>query len=612
MTEAFFDAVSSTALSVEDPDLRNGAEIIDASARQGEMRARSVREVVLATLQGTIDTATVHQNVAALADRAANLDDSIRTHAIGPYAGLAEATFADPGVKAFNEQIATYLAGGKVEITPLLDSVRTTPDTGYTGLRARAANTLAVQADRIVSDADQRERLFLGAALLVVALAVLVTWLVSRSITRPLLELREQADDMAEHRLPEALKQILDTPMGEDVRLPTIEPVNVKTRDEVREVAAALNTVQQRALDLAVEQAVLRRNISDSYVNLGRRNQNLLDRQLEFITELESSETEPEALDELFRLDHLATRMRRNAESLLVLANVDLPRGPAAPVIVDDVVRGACGEVEDYKRVLVRALDRVAIQGSAASDIAHVLAELIENALTFSPPTSPVEVKGRLTSTDYAVAVIDDGIGMDDDALEAANRRLAGTESFTVAPSKYLGHYVAGNLANRHGIHVELQAGPAGGTIAKMLIPLALLTDEPVPEFVPSVVAAAEPVPAPTPEPMVPADVTPEGLEPTPVVVPIWNTDASQSTTPNGLKRRVAGAQRPDVPAAGTRLALLDDEDTAATGDAGDPIDDGTEPSASRPDEVYAFLSNFASGVERGRVDSNVATDEEG
>lgn len=602
ITEAFFDAVSTTGLSVDNAELRNGIEIIDASARQSEMRARSVREVVLATLQGTINSPIVHQAVAALNSRAATLDDDILTHATGPYAGIADATFVDPGVTSFNKQITTYLNEGKVDIITLLDSVRTTPDTGYTGLRSRAASVVAAEADRIVRDAEQRQRLFLAVAGGIVALALIITWLASRSITRPLRSLRRQADDMAERRLPEALKEILDAPMGEDVRLPSVEAITVRTRDEVREVATALNTVQQRALDLAVEQAVLRRNISDSYVNLGRRNQNLLDRQLDFITELESSETDPDSLEELFRLDHLATRMRRNAESLLVLANVEPSRQSTSPVVVSDIVRAACGEVEDYQRVIVRTLDAATIQGSAATDIAHVLAELLENALTFSPPNAPVEVKGRMTASEYTLAIIDDGIGMTPDAIDAANRRLAGGESFTVAPSKYLGHYVAGNLATRHGIHVELQAGAAGGVTAKIVLPLALLSNDPA-SVSPEPPAASERVPSgdlpalvpsmPLPEPA-PAMVMPESSP-----AALLDNEPSELTTPHGLKRRVAGAQRPDAAGLGTRLAVLDDEIAPPSTD-----DANSGPDGSSPEDVYAFLTSFASGVERGRVDS--------
>ena len=275
----------------------------------------------------------------------------------------------------------------------------------------------------------------------------MLTYLVSRSITRPLRSLTRQAKEMAERRLPDAVLDILETPLGDDVQVPTVDPVVVHTRDEVADVSAALNTVQDTALDLAVEQAVLRRNIADSFVNLGRRNQNLLGRQLDFITELETNETDPDTLSNLFRLDHLATRMRRNAESLLVLAGIEPPRKWAAPVRLTDVIRAALGEVEDYQRVTVRGVEPATIIGSAAADLAHLLAELIENALVFSPPDQTVDIRGRQNPNGYTLAVIDSGLGMPAQDVTNANRRLAGAESFTIAPSKYLGHYVAGNLA---------------------------------------------------------------------------------------------------------------------------------------------------------------------
>ena len=245
------------------------------------------------------------------------------------------------------------------------------------------------------------------------------------------------------------------------------------------DVAEALNTVQDTALDLAVEQAVLRRNIADSFVNLGRRNQNLLGRQLDFITELESNETNADTLSNLFRLDHLATRMRRNAESLLVLAGIEPPRQWAAPVRLTDVIRAALGEVENYQRVAVRGVEPATIIGSAAADLAHLLAELIENALVFSPPDKSVDIRGRNRDDGgYTLAVIDTGLGMAAKDVAAANRRLAGAESFTVAPSKYLGHYVAGNLAARHDIHVRLDTSPGQGITATITLPPGLLTTE--------------------------------------------------------------------------------------------------------------------------------------
>jgi signal transduction histidine kinase len=315
--------------------------------------------------------------------------------------------------------------------------------------------------------------------------------------------LTQQAKEMAERRLPDAVIDILETPLGDDVTVPRVEPVQVHTRDEVADVADALNIVQDTALDLAVEQAVLRRNIADSFVNLGRRNQNLLGRQLDFITELETNETDPDTLANLFRLDHLATRMRRNAESLLVLAGIEPPRKWAAPVRLTDVIRAALGEVEDYQRVTVRGVEPTTILGSAAADLAHLLAELIENALVFSPPDQTVDIRGRNrpdsyrsrpASTDstardlyepgYTLAIIDSGLGMPHGDVTAANRRLAGAESFTIAPSKYLGHYVAGNLAARHNITVHLDNSPGNGITATIDLPPTLLTtDEAPPGF---------------------------------------------------------------------------------------------------------------------------------
>ena len=252
-------------------------------------------------------------------------------------------------------------------------------------------------------------------------LALGITVLASRSITNPLRSLTRQARDMATERLPKAVQQVLDTPLGEDVVVPEVAPIAVNTRDEVADVAAALNTVQTSALDLAVEQAALRKNIADSFVNLGRRNQNLLDRQLDFITDLERQEQEPERLEGLFRLDHLATRMRRNAESLLRLAGGGdtTNSGWGGPVPMVDVVRGALGEVEDYQRVDVHALEPALVQAAAGSDLAHAIAELVENALHFSPDDERVDIRGRTASDGgYALAIIDQGVGMADEQLE--------------------------------------------------------------------------------------------------------------------------------------------------------------------------------------------------
>ncbi|HEX4868613.1 MAG TPA: ATP-binding protein [Acidimicrobiales bacterium] len=538
LVEVFFDATSTLGLSLDDADLRNGVELIDAATRQSEMRARIVRSSILAAVTGTVDSPATIADIAALYDRGRGYDADIRQNAVGPFAGVADATFAEPSVQEFNAQVEGFLAGQPLDIKAMLGAVSSDPDSGYLGLRARTGATLTAAAADIHDSALERQNIFVVVAAAGLILAILTTWMASRSITRPLHSLKVQAEHMAGSSLPSAVRQILETPPGEDVVIPEIEPIIVRSHDEVAEVAAALGAVQTSALDLAVEQAVLRRNISDSYINLGRRNQNLLSRQLDFITDLERNESDPDALEGLFRLDHLATRMRRNAESLLVLAGIEAPRQWSAPVKASDVVRAALGEVEDYQRVIVRHLEPAAITGSVASDVAHVIAELLENALSFSPPEQSVEIKGRLTITGYTLAISDNGLGMSAEDIERANRRLAGLESFTVAPSRYLGHYVAGHLASRVGLVVELQDSPAGGVTARIDIPMDLLANEETDPFIVSRTAAAEPAPAPPAAREVEATTTPGPRPAAPAPTP--------SFTESGLPRR---GDRPSAPA---------------------------------------------------------------
>jgi signal transduction histidine kinase len=327
----------------------------------------------------------------------------------------------------------------------------------------------------LVHDAEKTKSNYKLLAILTTLIGLLLAVLGALSISRPLGQLTRQAEFMAVDGLPAAVKTILDTPLGDDVTVPVMPPIKVRTRDEVSEVAVALTTVQTSALNLAVEQAVLRRHIADSFVNLGRRNQNLIGRQLDFITDLERNETNPEQLDNLFRLDHLATRIRRNAESLVVLAGLEPPRTWSAPIAVGDIVRASLGEVEDYRRVEIEGMDPAMVSGGAATDLVHLSAELIENALTFSPPDTLVRVVGRNDGDGYVMTIADEGLGMSAEEISVANGRLAGNESFTVAPSRYLGHYVAGHLARRHGVTVTLEPSSTKGITVRVTLPASLL-----------------------------------------------------------------------------------------------------------------------------------------
>jgi signal transduction histidine kinase len=477
-----FDANKQVALAIDDAELRRGAELVDLSSRQTDLIAILTRDLLLAAISGNgkVDTPDEIDAVAQRLGQLRNNEQLITTKATGDYQPLAEALLSAEEVVKFPEVVDQALTTGTVDLDGVITySAGEDPETyGYTVFRGGVTDTLTNKAADLESAASARQRWYVILAVVALAVAIVVTWLVSRSITKPLRSLTRQATTMADHRLPEAVLDILDTPLGEDVEVPEVDPVAVHTRDEVADVADALNTVQDTALDLAVEQAVLRRNIADSFVNLGRRNQNLLGRQLDFITELETNETDPDTLANLFRLDHLATRMRRNAESLLVLAGIEPPRKWAAPVRLTDVIRAALGEVEDYQRVSVRGVEPATVLGSAAADLAHLLAELIENALVFSPPDQTVDIRGRNRPDGYTLAVIDSGLGMAPSDIESANRRLAGAESFTIAPSKYLGHYVAGNLAARHDIGVHLDNSPGNGVTATVNVPPALLTTD--------------------------------------------------------------------------------------------------------------------------------------
>lgn len=381
------------------------------------------------------------------------------------------------------------------------------------------ATLVALQARD--AQGDRVQVVYLSAAAGAVLFSIGVLVLANRWITRPLAELADEARVMATERLPAAVQEILETPRGADVAMPEVEPVHVRGGAEITGAVEALNLLQRAALEHAVEQAMLRRVVADSFVNLGRRNQNLLARQLELISQLEAEESDPETLEHLFSLDHLATRMRRNAESLLVLAGEEPARKWTQPVPIGDVVRAALGEVEQYSRVQLHPVDSTTIVGSAVADVSHILAELIENACAFSPPHSTVDVYARRGDRGLIVTIVDSGMGMPAEEIERANDRLRADQSFAIAPSRYLGHYVVANLSARHGIEVGLQPSPAGGVTATVVLPAAVLADWEPPRVVvpaPGAPSTHEPVVQVDP-PVVPAPVAEVGAAVVPAPV---------------------------------------------------------------------------------------------
>ncbi len=357
-------------------------------------------------------------------------------------------------------------------ITTVINNLRAVQLSVGADITARA-NTLAGGATRLL--------VIMGvlAALTIAAMIALVIG-AARSVIGPLSQLAREADDVSARRLPDAVAALQTASDAADVPTPAPVAVPEGAASEIAAMADALDRVQGAALTLAGQQALIRHNTTASLANLGRRNQNLVRRQLSLISKFEQEELDPAALSNMFELDHLATRMRRNAESLLVLVGETSPRPSAQPLPVADVIRAALSEVEDYRRVVLRRVDDALISGPVVTEVAHMLAELVENGLMFSPPDVEVEIYGRRTGDRYLLVVVDYGVGMSAPDLARARARLRDEENFLVAPTRFLGHYVVGRLARQLNINVEVGESPVTGITARMLLPAELLI-EPAP-----------------------------------------------------------------------------------------------------------------------------------
>ncbi len=302
-----------------------------------------------------------------------------------------------------------------------------------------------------------------------------MTILVGRSIIRRLGGLERSALQLAEVQLPDVIGRLR---RGEDVDVAAEAPSLRTGGDEIGRVGQAFDLVRQTAIRAAVEEARLRRGLNDVFRSLARRSQSLLHRQLTLLDQMERRATDPEALDDLFRLDHLTTRMRRHAEGLVILAGAPPGRAWSSPVRMVDVMRGAIAEVEDYARVSVATRSQAALAGFAVADVIHLLAELVENATTLSPPYTSVRVSGDTVANGFAIEVEDRGLGMSPQRLAELNERLASPPEFNPSDSEQLGLFVVSQLAKRHGIRVTLKASPYGGTAAIVLIPGHLVVTE--------------------------------------------------------------------------------------------------------------------------------------
>ncbi|MEW9534721.1 nitrate- and nitrite sensing domain-containing protein [Microbispora sp. NPDC049125] len=309
---------------------------------------------------------------------------------------------------------------------------------------------------------------------IVLLIVLLVTAAVARSLVRPLRRLRSEALEIAGHRLPDLVQRLRES--DSSAGAPVVQPIGVDTTDEVGEVARAFDEVHREAVRLAGDEAKLRSNISSMFVNLSRRTQTLVERQIALIDGLEQGEQDEQRLGNLFKLDHLATRMRRNSENLLVLAGQEPARRWSQPVEITDVIRASLSEVEGYERVMLNFPSDVAIAGQAVNDVIHLLAELVENALSFSARDTRVIVSGnRIDGGGVMVSITDSGIGMTIEEISQANWRLANPPVVDVSVSRRMGLFVVGRLALRNGIRVQLRPHDGGGLTAMVLLPETLM-----------------------------------------------------------------------------------------------------------------------------------------
>ncbi|MEU2620141.1 nitrate- and nitrite sensing domain-containing protein [Streptomyces sp. NPDC007157] len=328
------------------------------------------------------------------------------------------------------------------------------------------------QKARELRSSSEQEAIISGALiLLVLGVSLVGAFIVARSMIRSLRRLQETATKVAQDRLPELVKQLSESdPQDVDT---SVESVGVHSRDEIGQVAAAFDDVHREAVRLAAEQALLRGNVNAMFTNLSRRSQGLIQRQLSLISELESREADPDQLSSLFKLDHLATRMRRNGENLLVLAGEEPGRRWTRPVPLVDVLRAAASEVEQYERIELAAVPTTEVAGRVVNDLVHLLAELLENATSFSSPQTKVKVTGHaLPDGRVLIEIHDTGIGLSPEDLAAINERLASPPTVDVSVSRRMGLFVVGRLSQRHGIRIQLRPSDSGGTTALVMLPV--------------------------------------------------------------------------------------------------------------------------------------------
>ncbi|WP_367132908.1 nitrate- and nitrite sensing domain-containing protein [Saccharothrix sp. HUAS TT1] len=481
--ESLLDLGEQAIAGINEPELVRLHLATNAIARIKEQESRK-RGVMLDVFQsGGFGPGQERQLLAANAELDAARND-FRKSATADQAKIYDDTVTGLIVDTANDmqETALNLATAGLPLTSLRPEKWDIASTLTVNLTRDVENLLLEQlqnrTDELTGVARNAAFRDSGIVLGALLLAMLMALFVARSILNPLRTLRRTALEVADHGLPEAVGRILADPNPQEAAKTAIAPVPITTREEVGQVARAFDAVHGEAVRLAAEQALLRDNVNSMFVNLSRRSQALVERQLNLIDRLEQDEQDPDQLASLFELDHLATRMRRNSENLLVLSGTDLSRRLTRPVPAAEVLGAAVSEVEQYARVQVGQTPELTVQGRAVNDLVHLIAELLDNATAFSDPVTKVTVRtARTRKGELAIEIQDRGVGMGEQEMSDANTRLADPPDVDVAVSRRMGLYVVARLAKRHDIKVRLRSNEdiEGGTTALVLVPDTLV-----------------------------------------------------------------------------------------------------------------------------------------
>ena len=554
LVRSSLDGAQDVVRDLADPDLTTAlGAVLDVGRQQAAIGNQaaillyairySENGVVNASLAETLGP----DRVAALVDERAAKARFAAAAIPAQRAALVATESAAPGpspIAAFDADggLPTTITASPAEYDDWYRKEQARLDTGAAGALAAVDRAAAERQDQIRRDTIV---VALGTAAAVLV-ALLLSYALVRAVNRPLRALTRAARDMSERRLPRLVDTLRRGGELTPDQLEELTPIRVDSDDEIGELAKAFSMIQDVTFTVAQEQSeLLRKGIGDLYVNLARRNQSLLDRQILMLDEMEGRVDDARELASLFELDHLATRMRRNAESLLVLSGAEQPRqwGSAIPAI--DVVRAAAAEIADFARVTYFGFeDDIAVAGNAVADVTHIIAELLENAAAFSPPSTPVVVAGRRVERRFVITVTDEGIGMEEERVAAANALLVRPPAPGLALSRSLGLYVVAHLAARYGIRVQLRRGPGTGITAIISLPATVLArpDAPAPDStMPRRGVAVPGEVAPTPSTAGSEARPPQSAVPEPVL-------ATTASTPVAATSDTSLADAPPVP----------------------------------------------------------------